>query len=118
MTSILKRRLPRWPSGKKSTCQSWRPRFDPWNREIQRRSKWQHTPVFLPGRSQEQRSLVGYSSGGHKELDTTEQLSTHTHILRSFSWFLLGRHHPPPKITTILTSDNIDDFHLVCIFCK
>ena len=26
----------------------------------------------------EQRSLVGYSSWGHRELDTTEQLSTHT----------------------------------------
>ena len=29
-------------------------------------------PVFLPGESQEQRSLVGYSSWGHKESDTTE----------------------------------------------
>ena len=28
----------------------------------------------------ERGSLVGYSSWGHKELDTTEQLSTHTHI--------------------------------------
>jgi len=30
------------------------------------------TPVFLPGESHEQRSLVGYSPWGHKELDTTE----------------------------------------------
>ena len=29
-------------------------------------------PVFLPGESQEQRSLVGYSSWGHKESDITE----------------------------------------------
>ena len=28
----------------------------------------------------EQRSLVGYSPWGFKELDTTEILSTHTHI--------------------------------------
>ena len=27
--------------------------------------------VFLPGESQGQRSLVGYSSWGHKELDVT-----------------------------------------------
>ena len=33
-------------------------------------------PVFLPGESHGQRSLVGYSPWGHKELDTTEQLST------------------------------------------
>ena len=30
------------------------------------------TPVFLRGGSQGQRSLVGYSTGGHKESDTTE----------------------------------------------
>ena len=35
--------------------------------------KWQLTPVFLPGKSHGQRSLVGcYSSWGHKELDLTE----------------------------------------------
>ena len=33
------------------------------------------TPVFLPGKSHEQRSLVNYSPQGHKELDTTEQLN-------------------------------------------
>ena len=41
----------------------------PWRR------KWQPTPVFLPGKSHGQRSLVGYSPWGHKELDTTEQLN-------------------------------------------
>ena len=35
------------------------------------------TPIFLPGESHGQRSLEGYSPWGHKELDTTEQL-THT----------------------------------------
>ena len=29
----------------------------------------------LPGKSHGQRSLVGYSPGGHKELDSTEQLT-------------------------------------------
>ena len=31
----------------------------------------QLTSVFLPGKSHEQRSLVGYSPWGHKESDTT-----------------------------------------------
>ena len=35
------------------------------------------TPVFLPEESHGQRSLVGYSPWGHKELDMTEQLSTY-----------------------------------------
>ena len=44
----------------------------PWRRA------WQPTPVFLPGESYGQRSLAGYSPWGHKELDTTEQLNTHS----------------------------------------
>ena len=35
-------------------------------------------PVFLPGKSHGQRSLVGYSPWGRKESDTTEP-PTHTH---------------------------------------
>ena len=36
------------------------------------RRKWQPTPVFLPGESQGQRSLVGCHLCGHIESDTTE----------------------------------------------
>ena len=39
------------------------------------RRKWQPIPVFLPGESQGQRSLVGCFSWGHKESDKTEWLS-------------------------------------------
>ena len=41
---------------------------DPWRR------KWLPTPVFLPGGSPGQRTLMGYSLWGHDKLDTTEQL--------------------------------------------
>ena len=41
--------------------------FDPWVRKIPWRRTWQPIPVFLPGESQGQRSLVGYSPWGHKE---------------------------------------------------
>ena len=36
---------------------------------------WQPIPVFLPGEFHGQRSLVGYSPWGHKELDAAEQLT-------------------------------------------
>ena len=36
------------------------------------RRKWLPTPVFLPGESQGQRSLVGCCLWGRTELDTTE----------------------------------------------
>ena len=46
--------------------------FDPCVGKIPWSSKWQPTPVFLPGKSYGQKSLVGYSPWGHKESDTTE----------------------------------------------
>ena len=39
------------------------------------RRKWQPTPVFLPGESHGQRSLVDYSPRGRKDSDKTEQLT-------------------------------------------
>ena len=38
--------------------------FDPWVGKIPFSRKWQPTPVFLPGKSHGQRSLVGYSPRG------------------------------------------------------
>ena len=37
-------------------------------------------PVFLPGKSQGQRSLAGYGPAGGKESDATERAHTHNHI--------------------------------------
>ena len=51
------------------------PGLHPWVRKIPWRRKWEPTPVFLPGESHGQKSLVGYSPWGHKELDTTEWLT-------------------------------------------
>jgi len=61
-------RLPRWHSGKASACQCRRPRFDPWVRKIPWSRKWPLTPIVLPVKSHRQRSLMGYSPWGHKEL--------------------------------------------------
>ena len=47
---MLQLQLPRWLSGKESACQYRRHRFDPWVRKIPWKSKWQLTPVFLPGK--------------------------------------------------------------------
>ena len=77
-------RLPRWRSGKQSACQCRRRkrhRFDPWVGKIPWSSKWQPTPVILPGEFHGERSLVDYSPWGCKELDTTEH--THTFPLTS-----------------------------------
>ena len=61
-------------------------KIDSWVGKIPWRRAWQPTPVFLPGESHGQRSLVGCSSWGHTELDITEWLThqatswKHTHF--------------------------------------
>ena len=75
--------FPAGTSGKKSACQCrWcqRCRFDPWVRNIPWRRKCQPTPVFFPGESQGQRSLVGYSLWGLKWV--------------IYDWACLHTHHP------------------------
>ena len=57
--------------------------FHAWIGKIPWRRKWEPTPVFLPGKSHGQRSLVGFSPWGFKESDLTEQLSAHIHIISS-----------------------------------
>ena len=52
--------------------------FHPWVRKMPWRRKWQPTPVFLPGKSHEQKSLAGYSPWGCKESYMTERLSMYT----------------------------------------
>ena len=48
--------------------------FWPWG------MKWQHAPVFLPGKFHGLRGLVGYSPWGRKELDTAERLRCYTKL--------------------------------------
>ena len=43
--------------------------FNPWVGKIPWRRKWQPTPVFLPGKSHGQKSLVGYSPWGCREFN-------------------------------------------------
>jgi len=46
--------------------------FDPWVRKIPWSRKWQPAPVFLPGKFHEQRSLVGCSPWGHREIQLSD----------------------------------------------
>ena len=82
--------------GKELTCQCRRCKrrgFNPWVGKIYWKRKWQPSPVFLPGESLGQRSLVGYSPRGCKESDTTERLSMYAHHGR---WDVRGRGSQAP----------------------
>ena len=52
-------------------------RLHPWAGKMPRRREWHPTPAFWPGDGQ--RSLAGCSTWGHKESDTTEQLTLSLH---------------------------------------
>ena len=78
-----------------------RHRSDPWVGKIPWR--WQSTPVFLPGQSHGQRSLVGYSPQGCTESDMTEITWGDLFLLGTYIFFqfppLLGlRGHLRPSL--------------------
>ena len=76
-------RLPSWLSGKESACHCRRCKFNPFVRKIPWRWKYQPTPVFLPGKLHEQRSLASYSLWGHKE-SRHDWACTHECIIYNF----------------------------------
>ena len=80
--------FPSWLSGKEFAFQCRKCVFNPRVRKIPWRKKWQPTPVFLPGKSHGQRSLVGCSPWGHKGSDTTKDL----HTWHSRQWLLFTIH--------------------------
>ena len=74
----------RGTNGEEHTCQCRRHKtcgFDLWVGKIAWRRAWQPTPVFLPGESHGQRTLVGYSPKSHKTQTLLKWLSTHMHEL-------------------------------------
>ena len=77
--------LPWWLSGKESTCQCRRCRFDPWVWKIPWRRAWQLSPVFLPGEflwTEEPGWLqpMGSQRAGHDW-----EINTHIHHLSCFT---------------------------------
>ena len=84
-----KSRLPWWLSSKEPACNAGRRcGFSPWVGKVPWRRKWQPIPVFLPGKSYGQKSLVDYSLWGYKEGDMTEQLNNNHHQINTvdFGW--------------------------------
>ena len=58
--------------GKESACTAGDPGSMPGLGRFSGEGNGKPTPMFLPGESHGQRSLVGYSPWGRKELDMTE----------------------------------------------
>ena len=108
--------LPRLCTGKESTCQRRRCRLHPWVGKIPWRRKWQPTPVFLPGKSHGQRSLMGYNLWDRRESDMTEQLWACTHTPVMYEIFLYRVLSLFFYISRFGLASKIKRF-ILCIFC-
>ena len=69
--------FPRGSDGRSVCLQCRRRRFNPSVGKILWRRQWHPTLALLPGKSHGQRSLVGCSPWGRRELDTTERPHFH-----------------------------------------
>ena len=82
--------LPRWCSGKESSCQCRRHRrcgLNPWVRKITRSRKWQPAPVFLPGKFH---GFIAWQTIVHGVAKSQTRLSTLTLVcFVHFNSFLL-----------------------------
>ena len=97
--------LPYLFSGKESTCQCRRLKFDPWVRKIPWRRKWQPAPIFLPGKSDQQKHLVGNSPWSCKRIG-------HNVVIKEEQNFSNTNANIPSSVLWAA----VDSFQLVCAY--
>ena len=96
-----------YPGGSvvESACQCRRRGFNPCIRKIPHRRKWQSNPVFLPGKSHDQRSLVSHGiakdSGLTKQLNNNKLLNAD--LMRYSVMHNIRLYHPSPQNFTAET---------------
>ena len=89
MSKYLLTGLPCWLSWWRVCLQCRRPGFNPWVKRIPWRREWQSTPVFWPGESPGEKSLVGYSPWDHRV--------RYIRVTNTFTFFTFARYwfnHP------------------------
>ena len=72
MTRLTLRGLPQWLSGNESACSAGDLGLIPSQKDIMEEEMETHFSIPTQKNSHGQRSLVGYTSQGRKESDTTE----------------------------------------------
>ena len=81
--------------------ETWEIQVWPLGREDPLRKLWQPSPVFLPGESSGQRSVLGYSPWIHKVSDLTERLNTHACAMDKGLW--LSQQERPLVVVVLLS---------------
>ena len=73
--------LPWWLSGKESTCQCRRHRFDSWVRKVPWRKKWQPLQYYCLGNPTDRGTRGTTVHGVAKESDTTERVNNNSSLV-------------------------------------
>ena len=110
--------LPWWLRWQRIRLQYRRPGFNPWVGKIPWRRGWLPTPVSLSGEFHGQRSLVGYSPRGLKELDMSERLSKTT-CLSVLGIISSSKQSRPQKLRNFdLPTNCLKEFAQRCLFLE
>ena len=89
-------------NGEEFVCRCRRLRFNPWVGKTPWRRKWQPTPVFLPGESHGQRSLVGYSPWSRMSRTQLKWLS-----MQRWIWKPLGQEQRCLPVFLLLSPSSV-----------
>ena len=89
---VIMSMLPWWLRSKESACNAGDAGSIAGSGKISWRREGQPTLVFLPGESHGQRSLVGFSPWGHKELDMTQRLNNSNNNNKLFQYSSMTAH--------------------------
>ena len=92
LQSIFLYGLPWWLSGKETPWQCRKCRLDPWVRKIPWRRNGNILQYSCLGKSNGQKSLVGYSSWGHTKSDMTRWLNNKYFLSELKQFFFLFRY--------------------------
>ena len=81
--------LPWWLRWQRICLRCGIPRFSPWMEKIPWKMKWLPTPIFLPGKSHRQRSLLSTVHGVAKRVGSMIHISVFLKIVSNFTYILL-----------------------------
>ena len=120
--SVNQMGFPGGASGKVAACQCRRHkrcRFNPWAGKIPWKRAWQPSRIFFFGEPHGQRSLVGYSPQGHKELDNTEVTAYTWTRISNIAWEILILKYVLAVWDSSLTEPSIFLFvNLAILWCQ
>ena len=106
--------FPGGSDGKESACNAGNLGSTPGSGRSPGEKNGNPNPIFLPGKSHEQRKLRGYSTRGHKESDMTKWLSKQNNIQKNNYIQYIDLYYPAFSLSV----DIMFYIFYICLFCE